>query len=110
MVEINKDTFSKEVLEAEGLVMVDFWLNTCRPCMVLKPKLEELVLKYENRAKFCKIELSGGRRIAISQGVMSVPAVAFYRNGSQVTLITEKMLMEHGIQVVEEKLNELLVA
>ncbi len=31
MLELNKDNFESEVLQAEGYVLVDFWGPTCEP-------------------------------------------------------------------------------
>ena len=37
MLELNKDNFDKEVLEAEEVVLVDFWSDGCEPCKALMP-------------------------------------------------------------------------
>ena len=42
MLELDKKTFEPEVLEAEGLVFVDFWSDGCEPCKALMPGVHEL--------------------------------------------------------------------
>ena len=37
MIELNKENFDAEVLEAKGPVLVDFWSPKCDPCMALMP-------------------------------------------------------------------------
>ena len=42
MITITKDNFEKEVLQAEGTVLVDFWAAWCMPCKMLSPILDEV--------------------------------------------------------------------
>ena len=37
MIEVEKNTFQTEVLEAEGYVFVDFFGDGCVPCAALMP-------------------------------------------------------------------------
>ena len=46
MLELDKKNFEPEVLEAEGLVFVDFWSDGCEPCKALMPGVHELAEKY----------------------------------------------------------------
>ena len=42
MVELTKDTFAAEVLEAEGTVLVDFYGDGCVPCQALMPHVHAM--------------------------------------------------------------------
>ena len=42
MLELDKNTFETEVLNAEGYVLVDFWSESCEPCKALMPSVIEL--------------------------------------------------------------------
>jgi thioredoxin 1 len=42
LVEFNEANFEAEVLQREGLTVVDFWSQTCVPCKQLARVLEQL--------------------------------------------------------------------
>ena len=104
MLEVDKKNFEEEVLQAEGLVMVDFWSPKCEPCKALMPQVAELAEKYQEKAKFCKLDTASNRRLSISQKVMGLPTIAFYKNGEKIDELTKEIAIED----VEAKLNELL--
>ncbi len=103
MVELNKDNFEAEVLQAEGLVMVDFWSEKCEPCKNLMPQVHELAEKNEGKAKFCSLDTSGAKRLAISQKVLGLPAIVFYKDGEKLA----ELIKDFQIEDVQAKLDEL---
>ncbi|CFX89034.1 Thioredoxin [Syntrophomonas zehnderi OL-4] len=103
MIEVNKNNFEEEVLKADGLVMVDFWSPSCEPCKELMPSVHQLAEKYKGQAKFCSLDTAGNRRLSISQKVLGLPTIAFYRDGDKIAEITGEVAIED----VEAKLNEL---
>ena len=52
MLELTKDNFEAEVLQAEGYVFVDFWSQGCEPCKALMPEVHKLAEKYEGKMKY----------------------------------------------------------
>ena len=44
MLEVNKETFGPEVLEADGYVFVDFYGDGCVPCQALMPFVHDLLM------------------------------------------------------------------
>ena len=103
MIALTKENFEEEVLKAEGLVMVDFWSEKCEPCKALMPSVHELVEKNEGKAKFCSLHTAGNKRLAISQKVLGLPTIAFYKNGEKIF----ELVKDFAIEDVEAKLNEL---
>ncbi|MCL2571459.1 MAG: thioredoxin family protein [Defluviitaleaceae bacterium] len=108
MIELSKENFDAEVLEAEGLVFVDFWSPKCEPCMALMPEVIAFAEKNAGRAKFCKLDTAGNRRLAIAQKVMGLPTLVFYKGGEKVFSFDKEAIEEGGMAAVEAKLEELL--
>lgn len=88
MLELDKDTFAAEVLEAEGPVLVDFWGPTCEPCKALMPHIEELAEKYGDQMKFTKLDTTKARRLAISHKVLGLPTIIVYKDGEKLEGLT----------------------
>jgi len=104
MTEVHKDNFEQEVLSAEGLVMVDFWGTKCDKCLALMPDIESLASRY-NTVKFCKLDITGNRRLAISQKVLGLPALAFYKDGEKIAEIGPD---EARAETIEAKIKALI--
>ena len=88
MLEVTKDNFTQEVLEAEQVVMVDWWGPKCEHCLELMPDVEELAKKYQEQMKFCSVNVSGNRRLAISYQVLGLPAFLFFKGGEKIDEIS----------------------
>lgn len=84
MLEVNKETFEQEVLQAPGPVVVDWWSPKCDPCLELLPEVERLAGVYGDRVKFVKVNVLENRRLAISQRVLGLPTFLFFRDGQKV--------------------------
>ncbi|RQD68425.1 MAG: thioredoxin [Tindallia sp. MSAO_Bac2] len=104
MLDLDKNTFQEEVLEAEGFVMVDYWSDGCEPCKALLPDIEALAEAYGDKVKFTKLNITGARRLAISQKVLGLPTIILYKDGEKVAEVTkddatkaniEKMITEN---------------
>ncbi len=107
MVELTKENFDAEVLQADGLVFVDFWSPKCEPCMALLPDVQAFAEKNEGRAKFCKLDTAGNKRLSIAQKVMGIPTLVFYKDGEKLFTFDKEAINEGGIAAVQAKLDEL---
>ena len=73
MMEVDKKTFEPEVLQAEGKVLVDFYGDGCVPCAALMPHVHGYADAYGDKIKFCAMNTSKARRVAIGQQVLGLP-------------------------------------
>lgn len=89
MIEVNKDNFEAEVLNyTEKPVFVDFWGDKCEVCKQLMPDVHKLEEKYGDKIKFCSLNTSQNRRLAIAQKVLGLPTMIVYVNGEKAEVLT----------------------
>ena len=80
---LTNENFAHEVLEAEGLVLVDFFATWCGPCKMLSPHIEKLA--EENPAiKVCKLNVDEADEPTRRYGIRSIPTLIFFRGGEVV--------------------------
>lgn len=82
-VEVSKDNFKKEVLEADGPVLVDFWASWCAPCRMLSPVVDQ-VAEEESGVKVVKVNVDQEQELAETYHVMSIPTLIVFKNGQEV--------------------------
>ena len=84
MLELDKNTFETEVLQAQGKVLVDFYGDGCVPCAALMPHVHAFAETYGDKIKFTALNTTKARRLAISQKIMGLPVIAIYENGGMI--------------------------
>lgn len=57
-VRVNAETFAAEVLQAEGLVLVDFYSDSCVPCKRIAPLLSEVAAADPDGLKVVKVNIN----------------------------------------------------
>jgi len=84
MLELTDKNFTKEVIESDLPVFVDFTALWCGPCQMATPVIEELAKDYEGKVKVGKIDIDQNKETAIKYGVMSIPTVVMFKAGEEV--------------------------
>lgn len=98
MLEINSDNFEREIKQSSKPILLDFWGTKCEPCKALIPELEKLANKYGDRVKFCKLNTTENRRLAISQRVLGLPTVAIYKDGEKAEELAQDKVTPANIE------------
>lgn len=103
MLELDKNTFEAEVLQAKGKTLVDFYGNGCVSCEALMPHVHEFAKTYGEKLKFCAINTSKARRLAISQKVLGLPVIAIYENGEIIDSCVKEDATAENVEAMIKK-------
>lgn len=82
---VSADNFEAEVLKADGIVLADFYSDSCVPCKRLSPIIAEIEEQFGDKAKFVKININFDAELAEKYEVRSVPTVVFFKNGEELS-------------------------
>ena len=81
---LTTDTFEKEVLQSDKLVVVDFWAEWCMPCKMIAPVLVELAQDFHDTLVVGKVNVDHHGELAQQYGVVSIPTLLFFKGGTVV--------------------------
>lgn len=74
----------KTTLSGKGTVVVDFGATWCGPCQALAPHFEKMAGEFTGKATLVKIDIDQESDLAAELGIMSVPTIMFFKDGSKV--------------------------
>ena len=101
---VTETTFEEEILKSDIPVLVDFWAEWCGPCRMIGPIVEELGKDYEGKLKVAKIDVQNNNNIATKYGIMSIPALLFFKNGE----VVDQIIGAVPKKAVEDRLTKVL--
>lgn len=103
---INQNNFQKEIIEYQGLALVDFWAQWCGPCRMMSPIIEELFMEFDGRAKIAKVNVDQNYQLAQEYDVMSLPTFVFFKDGRETDRIVGVVSKEDLKTKLKVLLNE----
>ncbi len=95
-----KGNFQQEIGNKEK-VIVKFKTEWCSPCKVLHPIIEE-VSKEVKDVSFIEVDAEEHSELAARYGVMSVPALLFFKRGEEV----ERLQGVYPKEYIMEKIHD----
>jgi len=99
---INEKEFEEKT--KEGLVLVDFFATWCGPCRMLSPILEEISEELGDKIKIYKIDVDENEKLTRSFGIMSIPTMIFFKNGTQVQKQVGLLNKDSIIEIIKKYL------
>lgn len=102
---ITDDQFAAEVLESDGLVVVDFWAAWCPPCRVMDSVIAELAAERPDIG-FVKIDVDVHPHTGIAYGVLSMPTLLAFRDGREVLRLVGSRPKRRLLRELEDVLGQ----
>ncbi len=82
--DIRDDQFEEKVLNAPGVVLVDFWAPWCGPCKAIAPFIEKIAQEFKGDVDVIKINIDVNPSISSRLGIRSIPTLIVFRKGEIV--------------------------
>ena len=98
IVKLNSDNFESEVIASDIPVIVDFASESCQPCKILEPTLEELAEELLDNVKIGTVDAIENSDIASKYSVQAVPTLLFIKGGQ----VLEKLVGLHSKNEIKE--------
>ena len=81
---VTDQSFSTDVLEADGPVLVDFWAEWCGPCRMIAPALEDIANDLDGKLTVAKVNIDENPDAPAKYGVRGIPTMLLFKNGEVV--------------------------
>ena len=78
---IEEADFEEKVKKAEGLILIDFYSDSCIPCKRLAPVLGEIEEEYVGKVLIYKVNVGYEEKLAEKYQIMSSPTLILFKNG-----------------------------
>jgi thioredoxin 1 len=84
VIELTDANFAKEVEQAKGVCLVDFWAEWCAPCRMMAGTVSTLGAEVAGKAKVCKLDTDAHRDTAARFGITAIPTLIVFKDGEPV--------------------------
>jgi thioredoxin 1 len=97
--------FKTEVLESQGIQLVDFWAEWCGPCRALAPTIESVADQYQGKVSVYKMNVDENPNTAVNYQIRGIPTIILFKGGQPVDQIVGNQPKEVFVQAIEKALN-----
>ena len=85
-VAVTDESFEKDVLKADGPVLVDFWAEWCGPCKQIAPALDAISDELAGHVTIAKLNIEESPTTPSRYGVRGIPTMMLFKNGIMASM------------------------
>lgn len=80
--DVTDESFTTEVEEYKGTVLVDFFADWCTPCKMLSRVIDDVAETAQEDIKICKVNVESEKELVERFGIMTIPTLIVMKDGS----------------------------
>ena len=103
MLYLDKVNFDADLLQHSGKSFVMFSGDGWAPCEAIKPFVVVCSEKYADKIRFCLLDTTKSKRLAMSQKVMGLPTMVIYENGAEIDRLKKEDITEAAVEAFIQK-------
>ncbi len=81
---ISSENFSKEVINSDKPVLIDFYADWCGPCRAMSPIVEDIAQEVSGKVKVLKVNVDEENELAEKYQISTIPTLVLIKNGEAV--------------------------
>ena len=85
-VPVTDESFERDVLKAEGPVLVDFWAEWCGPCKQIAPALDQISNELAGKVTVAKVNIEDSPATPSRYGVRGIPTMMLFKDGHMASM------------------------
>ena len=85
-VKVTDESFEKDVLQASGPVLVDFWAEWCGPCKQIAPALDQISEELADHVTIAKVNIEESPTTPSRYGVRGIPTMMLFKDGQMTSM------------------------
>ena len=101
---LTSNNWDNLVLNATGVVLIDFWAPWCVPCKMVGKVLDEIYDGYKDKMNFFKVNTDSEQQVAMKYGIRSIPTIMVFKNGQLVEQSVGALSKDKYIKMIEKYL------
>lgn len=103
-IEMTGEQFLRALHKTDQPLVVDFWAPWCGPCKNFAPVFSQAAAQLEPKARFIKINTEVEQAIAGQFNIRSIPTLAVFKAGQEVTRVSGAMDLSGFTQWVNQNI------
>ena len=80
---LNNDNFKAEIIDREGIAIVDFYADWCGPCKMMAPVIDKIA-EENPELNVAKVNVDEASELASQFGIMSIPTLVIFKDGREI--------------------------
>ncbi|HEY2709647.1 MAG TPA: thioredoxin [Caulobacteraceae bacterium] len=101
-VPVTDESFERDVLKAEGPVLVDFWAEWCGPCKQIAPALDAISEELAGHVTIAKVNIEDSPTTPSRYGVRGIPTMMLFKDGHMASMKVGAMPKQNILEWLAE--------